>query len=379
VINGVSMGDEAGTSVSGAGDFNDDGLADLVVGARRDDPNGGGSGAAFVVYGKSTTTAVELSDVEAGTGGFIINGVSASDYAGQSVSGAGDVNGDGADDVIVGAYFDDPNGTASGASFVVFGTPAPVIATPVSTDLPLTNVVTVADGTTSFSFVNSIGSSARGVLINNTGSGNFVAANLPDRVTLANAGTDTAQETTPATTLIATQITETADPNNGAAGLLTGAADFMAGKAAGTLFDIRTLTPSVSGAQSLSENIILTGSTDTSGEDAFVIDTRALPTGTVIQLDHIEFAAIVGAVTVTGGAGQNYATGDGSAQNISLGALDDTLFGGGGNDTIGSAFGEDILYGNQGADSMRGGGGMDTVYGGQGNDIVDGACTASRL
>ena len=51
----------------------------------------------------------------------MINGASVLDQSGLSVSGAGDVNGDGFDDLIVGARFDDPNGDYSGASFVVFG------------------------------------------------------------------------------------------------------------------------------------------------------------------------------------------------------------------------------------------------------------------
>jgi VCBS repeat-containing protein len=121
VINGVSEYDESGFSVSSAGDVNGDGFDDLIVGARRDDPNGTSSGASFVVFGKTDGTAVALSDVEAGNGGFVINGVSAGDEAGFSISSAGDVNGDGFDDLIVGALGDDPNGTSSGASFVVFG------------------------------------------------------------------------------------------------------------------------------------------------------------------------------------------------------------------------------------------------------------------
>jgi hypothetical protein len=121
VINGVSAGDRAGGSVSSAGDVNGDGFADLIVGASRDDPNGAGSGAAFVVFGKSTGSVVELSTVEQGIGGFVINGASQNDLAGFSVSGAGDVNGDGLDDLIVGAYYADPNGNYSGAAFVVFG------------------------------------------------------------------------------------------------------------------------------------------------------------------------------------------------------------------------------------------------------------------
>lgn len=121
VINGVSAGDMSGRSVSSAGDVNGDGFDDLIIGAYGDDPNGSSSGASFVVFGKTDGSAVELSDIEAGTGGFVINGLSSSDHSGLSVSGAGDVNGDGFDDLIVGAYGSDPNGSDSGASFVVYG------------------------------------------------------------------------------------------------------------------------------------------------------------------------------------------------------------------------------------------------------------------
>jgi hypothetical protein len=59
----------------------------------------------YVVFGKKdNTNAIELSDIVAGTGGFVINGELAYDKSGWSVSSAGDVNGDGLDDLIVGAY-----------------------------------------------------------------------------------------------------------------------------------------------------------------------------------------------------------------------------------------------------------------------------------
>ena len=65
---------------------------------------------------------VELSDVVAGTGGFVMNGIAAYDFAGFSVSDAGDVNGDGWADLIVGAYIADPGGnTNAGESYVVLG------------------------------------------------------------------------------------------------------------------------------------------------------------------------------------------------------------------------------------------------------------------
>ncbi|MCH8242598.1 MAG: FG-GAP repeat protein, partial [Planctomycetes bacterium] len=119
-----------GSSVAGAGDVNGDGFDDLIVGAFDDDPNGSVSGASFVVFGKTDGTAVELSAVEAGTGGFVINGVSAGDRSGFSVSSAGDVNGDGFDDLIIGSRYADAYGYSnSGAAYVVFGTDQSLTAT----------------------------------------------------------------------------------------------------------------------------------------------------------------------------------------------------------------------------------------------------------
>jgi len=124
-IVGIDPYDHSGFSVSGAGDVDGDGLADLIVGAYRGDPGGvATAGESYVVFGKFSSTAVDLSAL--GSGGFRINGYDVQDYSGFSVSGAGDVNGDGLADLLVGAYRAAPGGDAlAGQTYVVFSASAP--------------------------------------------------------------------------------------------------------------------------------------------------------------------------------------------------------------------------------------------------------------
>ncbi|MFV2090090.1 MAG: hypothetical protein ACC642_05500, partial [Pseudomonadales bacterium] len=102
-INGINAGDRSGWSVSGAGDVNGDGFDDMIIGAVFADPNGrDDAGESYVLFGKSGgfSAVIELSTLD-GANGFRIEGLNAGDRMGGSVSGAGDVNGDGFDDLII--------------------------------------------------------------------------------------------------------------------------------------------------------------------------------------------------------------------------------------------------------------------------------------
>jgi len=122
-LSGVAVSDFSGFAVSTAGDVNGDGVDDLLIGAPRADPNGNYSGASYVVFGGAgvgNSGNLELSALD-GTNGFRLSGVAAYDQSGEAASTAGDVNGDGVDDLLIGAFGADPNGDFSGASYVVFG------------------------------------------------------------------------------------------------------------------------------------------------------------------------------------------------------------------------------------------------------------------
>lgn len=129
VISGAGQSDEAGYSVSGAGDVNGDGFADIVIGAPQADGDGNDSGAAYIVFGagdgfgqtdENGRNLLDLSLLTASEG-VIIQGDTGGDAAGWSVSGAGDVNDDGFDDVIVGARLGDDGAPNAGEAYIVFG------------------------------------------------------------------------------------------------------------------------------------------------------------------------------------------------------------------------------------------------------------------
>src|SRR5262245_8093770 len=116
-VDGASRDDELGDAVANAGDVNGDGIPDTIVGVRNADPAGRtDAGDAYVLYGGQGLAAVDLRHL--GSAGFRIDGAAMSDHTGSSVARAGDVNGDGIGDVIVGA----PGANSvAGAAYVIYG------------------------------------------------------------------------------------------------------------------------------------------------------------------------------------------------------------------------------------------------------------------
>ena len=116
---GENSSDELGygAGVSTAGDLNGDGYQDLVAGARFNDRGGTKSGAGYVILGPITSGTLDtMSNADA-----IFVGEAASDQTGDSVSGPGDVDGDGVDDLLIGSGWYDSTASNGGAGYFILG------------------------------------------------------------------------------------------------------------------------------------------------------------------------------------------------------------------------------------------------------------------
>jgi hypothetical protein len=221
-INGIARVSFSGTSVSGARDINGDHIDDVIIGAPFASPNGNFSaGQSYVVFGASTIGSggnIDLSTLD-GANGFALNGIAGGDYSGNSVSLAGDINGDGIDDIVIGApeassgisrfIPGSPFGPRlSGQSYVIYGNASPTLdlntATPgidftttfSASPVPITANPSISDNNSSslnsatITITNPLDSVAE-VLTANTENTSITANYNPVNGTLTLTGTDT--------------------------------------------------------------------------------------------------------------------------------------------------------------------------------------------
>ena len=154
------------------------------------------------------------------------------------------------------------------------------------------------------------------------------------------------------------------------------ALSFLSGIDSHGFVESKTLVFSSGGDFTTNQPIVIRGnSTSTAGGNApiaLVIDARSLPSGSVLQLENVDGAFIIGSVTVLGGNGKNKVIGDSSAQTLVLDIGNDTLVGGAGNDVIGGKAGDGHFDGGSGNDIVFGGIGNDILLGGSGDDVLQG-------
>jgi len=138
-FSGIDEGDYSGVSVASAGDVNGDGLADLLIGTYGANSD---AGETYLVYGRASLAgSIDLADIGGAVPGVTFRGIDAEERSRISVSSAGDVNGDGLADFLIGAYGADlGGGTPAGETYLIYGQAGPI---PEPTGLALASLAAV--------------------------------------------------------------------------------------------------------------------------------------------------------------------------------------------------------------------------------------------
>lgn len=359
-----------GFSVAGAGDFNGDGLDDVIL---SDPLYDDARGAAYILFGSRTGFAADLRTATLdGRNGVRLTADRRDLFLGWSVAGVGDINDDGLDDVAIGQDF-------GPRSFIVFGREG-------SVDLDID--LTALDGTDGFSLSISadpayLAPVAGAGDVNGDGIDDLIVANPSDteadsavvlfgRATGFSARIDTGDldpgagfriELGRETVGNSPSVAGAGDVNgDGFADLVVGALYEPEGGAAYVIYGFATCGPQrlVAGAA---------GGTLSGGGSDDVLQGGAgddLLRGNV-GTDRINGRG--GDDTVRGGFGEDVLNGDDGDDRLEGGLGDDRLHGTAGRDTLAGDAGDDVLRGGDGDDRLAGGAGLDLMHGDAGRDF----------
>ncbi|MDQ0462607.1 Ca2+-binding RTX toxin-like protein [Caulobacter ginsengisoli] len=332
-VDGAASFDFGGFRVSGAGDFNNDGYDDFLFGARLTDPNGiTQAGTVYLVYGHggAFNPSFDLAGID-GTNGVAFDGASSLDQL-DVVAAAGDINGDGFADIVIGSNNVYIGGVRTGAAYVVFGS---------ASGLPAHVDVSTLDGTNGFRLSEGAANSLLGGAV--ASAGDFNGDGFDDLIL--------------------------GDPYASGGGVTGGAVWIVFGKAGGfsAVLDLSTVQGSSGqridgnhGGGKAGVSVAGLGDINHDGFDDVLIGRRGDPTTATIVYGH---ATVAAPITQTGTSGADTLTGDAAADSLSGGDGNDTLNGMAGADALTGGTGDDTYYVDNAGDTTveAGGEGYDTV------------------
>ncbi|WP_197454368.1 Ig-like domain-containing protein [Stieleria varia] len=338
--------DQAGVSVTNAGDVDGDGYADVLIGVPGADGPGDAkldAGAGYLVFG-GPTLPPSLSLDSLGTAGVVIHGVDSGDRLGDVLSGAGDVNGDGLDDILVAATNasgETNTDNATGEAFLIYGQ----MAWPASIDLatPLANGFVI------------YGANANDFSGKVQGGGDINGDGLDD-ILISSPGGDPLGGTR---------------NNAGEAHVLFGRRDFPSQIRLDDLDGFGDLTLTFLGADAmdgLGEAIAMGGDVNGDGYDDVLLGAPAARSVGNGRAFAGETYLIYGRDFIGGVTRQGTPAGD----TITGSFMDEIIVAGGGDDRVISRSGTDSIRGGQGDDTIQiTPGGFERVVGGTGVDTLE--------